>query len=273
MKDRWGKSGFAVARMVERSRRDELKTHRDRQEQGKERKWLFTNSPMSGEWSGAFETTFKHVLPQDYRNIKGGRGLEHYIADTIRANHRTGNAIALEVAGPGDLLFEDLRKQGLIARSIGICKGPFPDAANIPAADAYTLIDGDALINRTYVQLRSIIGPHEQIDVILERALGGLQVNHIMLTEFIEKVFGTWYGLLREGGVMFVQVPSYLDKTVEEWIARVHAQYSDTLEIESNDADTAGIDRGDADPTHALVMRLRKLSGAPATLPPLEIST
>ena len=100
----------------------------------------------------------------------------------------------------------------------------------------------------------------------MERMLGGLETAPIEPHE-LSKTLQKWYGMLRENGMMFIQVPVVFNRLLSQWKKMLENEYPGVFEIQAE----AGT--GDAQPSGVASFRLRKLTGAPDKLPLLDIET
>jgi len=138
-----------------------------------------------------------------------------------------------------------------------------PDLSKKP--DNHSIVVGDMFTRETKAELRKKLGS-DKVDILIERLVGGH--SSIPLDEnwlFIN--LNNWYGLLNEGGVMFVESPIFNDspKTMEsyqKWISQIMKENKDNIEIQNELREFQYFKQA--------YLRLRKLPGAPANLPRLE---
>ncbi len=119
----------------------------------------------------------------------------------------------------------------------------------------------------TYVQLREQL-EGEKVDVIFERMAGGMQLNRNLPVPLLQKTVGRWYEMLREGGMMFVQVPYIFNESVDKWAIDTQRQYPNVLDVVYKQGDPKA--RADSSPGFDCVLYIHKLQGAPERLPSLS---
>lgn len=217
--------------------------------------YTWIDSPLEGDYS-SFQHTFETVLPP------GEQSLRQYIEKTLAP--RKGDAIGIEFGGIGSRAFQGFSR-GFFKKSVGVTlvDHRLPDTGRDQEDRRrnHLVMVGDILTPETYDSLRNLLNG-EKVDLIVERMAKGL--------EFIPgepytaaKILKTWYALLREGGIMFVQVPIILNPILKPWIMKIRTNYAQTLEISF----TKGSENSNS-PSSAL--RIHKLPGAPEELPVLE---
>jgi len=223
---------------------------------------------------GAFQHTFQDVLP------KGEVSLRRYIESSLA--HRRGKAILVECGGPARILSADF-SPGFLRKSVGITLAHVPDNNSLVESErrkhyeerGHEILEGDILSPETYIELDKRLGG-EKVDIIFERMLNGLElVPNEPYT--LAKVLQIWYGLLREGGMLFAQVmeagrahklvhmhnnASRMHNLVVAWAAMIQKDYGSVIDIQCSPIDS---------PNN--VVRLRKLTGAPEKLPMLKHRT
>lgn len=220
--------------------------------------YSWVNSPLDGQGveGEPFYDSFKDVLPSRTLNMK------NYIEGTLK--ERKGEAIGVEFGGVGTRLFSGF-SPNFLAKSVSVSLVDHRKSHMKEAMDKqnkkinHTLLIGDIFSDETYEKLNDLL-KGEKIDLIMERMAAGLDFVPKEPYE-ASRVLKIWYKLLREGGVMFVQIPSDFNNLVEEWVAKIKKEYSGVLEIQSD----INMSR-----THTSSIRLKKLAGAPEELPMLD---
>ena len=213
------------------------------------------DSPLV-EGYGNISSTFAPVLPEGAQNIRD------YIERTLET--RKGSAVGVEFGGVGANLFS------------GFTPGFFKQTAGITLTDpnlkflrkfrkqpaTHQVIYGDITKDETYQSLQKLLGD-QKVDLIIERMAGGLR----FLPEepfTMVKVLQTWYKLLNEGGVMFVQTPEVFDRLLVKWKEYLQNGEHSFLETQFDFTQLR------KSPFNTSIFRLRKLPGAPVELPLLN---
>ncbi len=213
------------------------------------------DSPLV-EGYGDISSTFAPVLPEGAGNIK------EYIEITLET--REGNAVGVEFGGVGANLFS------------GFTPGFFKQTAGITLTDpalkilrpfrkkpeTHEVLYGDITKDETYKSLQKLLGG-KKVDLIIERMAGGLRFLPQEPFRLI-KVLQTWYQLLNEGGIMFVQTPEVFDGLLLKW--KEYLQNGEHASLETQFDFT----QPRRSPFNTSIFRLRKLPGAPLELPLLD---
>jgi hypothetical protein len=218
--------------------------------------WGSTNAGLekSGP-GGTFDRTFARVVPV-------GHSLRSYV-EYVVGDGRFGHALGLEAGGIGSALFGGF-SPGFFGNTVAVSLTDYRDAETrrLDAERHHECMSGDLTQPETYQQMRHWLDGR-QFDVIFERLLAGFD---FMPKDplFLMSALDALYGMLREGGVMFIQVPETLAPFVPAWERLVARKSAGTIETQFANIGTGGMVSRDA------VLRLRKLSGAPAHLPILR---
>lgn len=218
--------------------------------------WRNTNSHLEqGHAFTTFQDTFGRVVPK-------GHSLRSYIEFVI-GEGLPGKAIGLEVGGVGSELFKSF-SEGFLAASLAVSLTDYrtSEQKEDDATRHHECLTGDLSSPETYEKIESWLR-EKKFDFIFERMLGGLT---FMPKEplFLMSAFDALYGMLKENGAMFMQIPDSLVPYVQTWKQNILKQYPEVLEIQ--------IAEGSASGTVGLepVIRLVKKKGAPAHLPVLH---
>lgn len=223
--------------------------------------WTATDSPLrdGGAYGSlSFQNAFRHVLREGYEDL--GKDVEDELSE------RKGKAVFLEYGGPGT------------TASAGFSKGFFKKTAGISILDSalnlgsHTVISGDILSNKTQREVLQWLG-NDRPDLIIERMQAGLAMNpgnHTVLYHTFKKM----YEILNEGGIMLIQVPRRAYDVTSLWAHMLTRNFGDVIKTslwpsESEYHKVTPLGKSQSD---TVILRLRKLPGAPAKLPMLEIS-
>lgn len=209
-----------------------------------------------GIGEACFHDSFGRLLPESVKSLK------LYIEGVL--SERKGQAIGIEYGGVGINLFAGFDKD-FFARSIGVTLVDHrsEDAKVVDGAKLdkmhHSVIAGDIFDRGIYQHIDELL-QGEKADLIIERMAKGLEfVPHDPY--IVGKIINTWYRMLREGGVMFVQTPMVFNHLLERWASLIKSEQN--LEFEYQ------IGREDNN-IYCSAFRLNKLSGAPDELPLLE---
>lgn len=221
------------------------------------------DSPGDTNLGTSFFDTFRSVLPD------GTESLTSYIEQVLKA--KRGRALAIEFGGTGSKLFANFSPR-FFARTCGVTlvdhSRPKSNLEKIRAnlglsgSREHSVLLGDMFADETYNTVRQW-SKGAKVDLIIERLLKGLEF--VPIEPFIlSKVLQRWYEMLDVNGVMLIEVPPKLDPLVESWtnLLREKRIY-EKLNIEYVTASAR-------QSSFSSVLRLRKLSGAPESLPLLD---
>jgi|GEM_PF-3028228 len=224
--------------------------------------WGCGNSPLQSSPEGpphvSFEGTFRNILPDEEKDLK------RFIEATLR--NKAGKAVGIEFGGPGSELFAGF-SEGFFKKTFGIALNDArdlmrPDPRPRDAERKHTVIEGNMFSPEVYVELTKKLSG-DGVDVILERMFGGLETvprEPLIIAETLQR----WYGLLNEGGMLFVQVPREFARFARAWDKEVLSKVP-TIQIKRSEQ----IDRASL----AFPIYLRKLRNAPTVLPLLDPKT
>jgi hypothetical protein len=285
-----------VPQGAERKELIEQKEKETRNQVRKERKyktWNHINTPLSvrndpndyrevveigDESDMSFEGTFIHVLPEAEDDLQ--KYIERNLAD------RKGQAVAIEFGGVGSALFAgftpgffkqtagvvlvDNREKYHLLPNTGEKKvnpqdnhGPIASKEEDEARN-HSVIEGNILSPRTYQKIDTWLN-RKKVDLIIERLVGGItSIPDEPYT--VAKTVSKWYEMLHDGGILLVQVPVALHDILPAWANMVREKYGDVLEVQIELELHQFEDALD-------LLRIRKLPGAPETLPLLDPRT
>jgi hypothetical protein len=209
-----------------------------------------------------FEASFRNILPE-------GKGLREFIEEILEA--RKGKAIGIEFGGIGTQLFSGFSPD-FFEKTFGVAlvdhRNKKSKTIALPGRDnvreqvsKHEVVKGNILSPEFYKNTLEKKLNGQKADLIIERLVGGLRF--VPLEPFLlSKILQTWYRLLNEGGIMFVEVDSALHNLLIKWSKLIKSKYKGQIELEF-----ANMNSG------ASVFRLRKLKGAPEELPLLDPRT
>jgi len=208
-----------------------------------------------------FHESFKDLLP--YKSLT----LKNYIETTIK--ERKGKAIGVEFGGIGTKLFSGF-SSGFFAKSIAVSLVDHRPENKLQQSIVenekinHQFMVGDIFSPDTYKSLNEIL-KGEKVDLIIERMAKGLEF--IPIEPFaVSKILEIWYDMLRDGGIMFVQVPVSFNHLLKVWGEKLDKEFKDTIKIYYK---KGSIHSGH----HHATFSLRKLPGAPEKLPLLDPHT
>lgn len=226
-------------------------------------RYTWKDSPLDDpSIKGSFVNSFREVLP--------GRetSLRFYIETVLR--ERKGKAIGMEFGGIGSKLFRGFTP-GFFSRSVAVSlldhRGWAHQLAAIKERDKkihHEVLEGNVFDPKVYKTLDQWLAG-EKADLIIERMGRGLEFVPSE-PHAVSKVLQTWYGLLREKGVMFVQTPVVFNNLLWAWALKIEREFPDTIEMKFK---VGEIDND----VNCSAFRLSKLSGAPDELPMLDPKT
>lgn len=195
--------------------------------------------------------------------------IETYLTDVF--SERVGELVGVEIGGPGSRLFEGFRESGLFRRSLGVTlvdlRGDEVRASDrtnghdVVVADAFTSIPWRISRHRVggWGKVRSWVAENGKADFVIERMVGGLGAfagncgGHRLFMLNVAR----WYRLLREGGVMFVELPKGMGAPLDTF-----ERFSDSIEVTRG----ASWDRFSRRATGTRFVRVRRLPGSPDRL-------
>lgn len=211
-------------------------------------KWQNYDSPLLEQESRgpiSFDEYFRSVLPS-------GVSIREYIQRELQ--DRGGRAIGIEFGGPGTALFSGFSR-GFFSRSLGITLEDLRSEADTKydKVNHHTVQAGDLEEPKTQEEVRTWLNG-EKADLIIERMMGPL--FHVPKDPYyMAKYLSEWYKMLSENGVMFIEVPLFMDSLLAPWIGRIAEE--EGIEVSSKMGGHAYNSR----------FRLKKLPGAPAEIP------
>lgn len=183
--------------------------------------------------------------------------------------------VLVEMGGPAKQLSKDVSEFLTIKKSIGltldigITEADKRGKLSSNEAKGHKIITGDLFSSKTKSQLKKELDG-EKVDILIERMVGGLSTipndeNWLYLN------LNSWYELLNENGVMFVEIPFFsnypkIREDYAEWINQINKTHSKTIEVQNHTSKEEYY-------KSKSFLRLKKLSGAPANLPRLENAT
>lgn len=208
----------------------------------------------------SYAQTFKALLPWP------GCSFKQYIETIIKK--RKGKAIGVDFGGVGSELFSGFSPK-FFSKSVGVSLVEHRTPEELRAAQQkdgivnHETLVGNIFDEETYKDLAENLNS-EKIDFIISRMAGGLE---FVPTEpyTVSKILETWYELLSEEGVMFVQVPIAFNNLLKAWAEKIQKDYDKMIDMQCSLGDTNTLPSGKFS-----VFRLHKFKGAPEKLPLLS---
>ena len=216
----------------------------------------------------SFAKEFRQVIPggEKARTEKESvRVFVDYIR-TILQPEQNRHLTALEFGGPGVRIFQGFPK-GFFEKTYGVCLDDTSNSIKKKPRSTHEIIRGNIFHKETYSKIDAALYG-DGVDLILSRMYGGLdEVTHDPI--IWARVARTWYKLLHEGGLMFVQYrlstadrwiseteiqKDVREKLMTEWVDFIKEHFSDVLDIQLDD----------------FAFRLYRKIGAPEELPILK---
>ena len=175
-----------------------------RKENTSEIGWNTYDSHLISEFPGnmSFNDTFYPLCPQIYKNIK------EYIETEFQDEEYV---VLVEMGGPASNLVADF-SEGFIDESIGYTltdKVRSDKQKNEEASKGHTVMTGNGLASEFSTEIKKKLGG-KKINIFFERLLGG----HVGIEEdikFFSITFNSWYRMLADKAVMFVESPIITD--------------------------------------------------------------
>lgn len=198
---------------------------------------------------------FSPTLPS-YQILNPEYSLRLYLKD----NYSSKKVVLLEMGGPGEQLAIDISEFLSIDQSAGVTLPIGLDRAryyenskteNWP--DNHSIITGDMFLPKTKREISKWLNG-KKVDVLIERMGGGLDLlpdNPVWLY----KNLNHWYRLLNDNGVMFIEVPTFVESIQDQyskWIDHLY-KTEDIYNIEISCKSGS--------------LRIKKLAGACINLP------
>jgi hypothetical protein len=254
-----GKPFFGEIRQSLEAHKEEiikLKIHENTRIE-EQRTWPIYDAPLLEEQRTdnmpiSFENDFGQLIPERIGNLEH-LNLKQYIEKVLE--NRRGKALGIEFGGPGRRLFSGFTP-GFFAKTAGVALNDMQKTKYLTQDKTHQIIEGDFFTTGTRNEVRQYF-QGEKVDLIIERMAGGL--NYLPKDpRLVFYQFAWWYNILREGGLMFVELPAdaeYIWKqdgntVLKNWLEKLK-EFEDQIEIQSGD----------------LAIRLLKLPGAPEEMP------
>ena len=229
--------------------------------------YTWIDSPLDGPNiidGKSFGKSFGYLLPE------GEASLRNYIETTLA--RRKSKAVGVEFGGIGSRLFSEFTP-GFFAKSVGVSlldhRGRTDQLARLTERDKkinHEVLECNIFDTETYNSLNKKL-ENKKVDLIIERMGKGLEFVPIE-PYTVSRILQTWYDLLREEGVMFVQVPVVFNNLLETWVAKIKKELESVIEIEYQKGNSDAAIHGACS-----AFRLRKLPRAPSELPLLDPRT
>jgi len=206
-----------------------------------------------GSWrETAYINTFHHVI-DDYNSIKD------YVE--IVLEKKRGKAVGIDFGGLGINVFKGFTP-GFFEKSIGVSLSDHRtnngrlyriDKKIYDDGREHKIIIGNIFDTKVYKKIDKIL-QGKKVDFIVERMYAGLQnvpENLMVVMATLQR----WYGLLDDGGIMLVELPSFVAPIMKRWLELLNKD--NKVEVAFDE--------------FRLALRINKLPGAPKQLPKLEL--
>lgn len=212
--------------------------------------WAAYDTPLQDDRRSirySFDGFFKGTIP-------GKVSLKTYVEKSL--GDRAGKAIGIEFGGPGTALFSGF-SEGFFARSLGVTLTDISRGSNSHSPKGHGMLFRDLRDEATQDNVDQWLNG-QKADFIIEKMLGAL--NHAPKDPYyIARFILKWYSLLSEKGLMFVEIPRFMDVLARPWMDHVAQETEGTIDL--------SLKRGN--PLNSR-FRIQKLPGAPAELPSLD---
>jgi hypothetical protein len=241
--------------------RDARKITTETDRQKGRRDYAYVNSTLDttdefGDWvEGSFFNTF-HKTIEEYDS------LQEYIENILK--EKKGEAVGIEFGGLGINLFKSFTP-GFFKQSIGVSLSDYrTEDGSLAGASCkeykdsrkHDIIIGNIFDKDIYEKINKII-ENKKVDFIIERMYGGLDnvpENYLIVMAILQK----WYEMLNQGGVMFVEMPPFTIRVIQDWVALLQkSTYKNELDVQFDEFRNA--------------LRIRKISNTLKQLPKLKL--
>lgn len=191
---------------------------RERRPDVMDAQYIWIDSPLYGRQyeDGSFDAFFKPSLP------KGEKDLGDYVESVIDSGEGEQEAIGLELGGQGRQLFEDFEEHfpGLFSRSIALVLAEYspPEKAGRHTPIDHTIMEGDMLDPLALDRLEAALAG-KKVKFVIVRLGAGWDMIATKEPYHIVRALQRVYGMVAEGGVMFLEVPNDLKPFMDEWLA------------------------------------------------------
>lgn len=231
--------------------------------------WTYPNSSID-----SFACEFAYTIKKSFATeIKDRTVTEAAVAvfkedieNTLSFNReQNGTLTAVELGGPGSNLFSAF-PGGFFEATAGVCLKDFRNDVTQTSDEQshHHVIEGDVFDREIYHKICEILSV-PKVDLIISRMLGPLRsmTRHPILWE---RMIKTWYSILNENGLMFVQFQfpkqnfvTKKDRDIIEKGRRLVKQWAESIQEKSGGTIEISVDYD--------AFRLHKKSGAPEQLP------
>ncbi len=246
MQERFRSINTRVAAQRMKEYRSEIRRLTNQDKRGY--RWDYCDSSLS-----SFEESFAVLLPR-------GEKLKNYVEQSLA--HRAGEAIGIELGGPGSSLFSGFT-HGFFKKTAGIALADQRRFFDYDPTDKdtmrnHTVIEGDILRRSTLRKIEQEFLQGEKADFIIKRMVGG---DFYLPCEpfFMGGRANDYYQMLsRSRGLMLVENPMAFWDLIDVWgLHSHHNNYGLEVDVRTNGS------RGG--------VMLRKLADAPEELPLLTV--
>lgn len=174
--------------------------------------------------NNSMQKEFKKLLPE-------GVNIKEFIEQVLSKRRQR---VGLEIGGPGNNLFAEFTP-GFFKETRGVILAMTPDLQisekkrkKSGANPTHQIIKADAFTFAGFKQIQQNL-PNGSAHLVIERMSGGIRYLPTS-PDFLYLLFNRWYKLLKRGGLMFAESPSFYDasdpnlKTAWEYLNKL-SQY------------------------------------------------
>ncbi len=190
------------------------------------RSWGVYDSPLEpGIIFGrgaSFSDTFSVVVPEEEASMR--TDIEHTLSSV------KGDVIGIEYGGPASKLFSGFQK-GTFTRTLGLTLVDVRSSRQKRKDKErnHEIIPGDMTTPEVQAKIAEWLGG-EKPSLIIERMKRGLSLLP-KNAEYHANLMAGWYGMLREGGLMYIQASDTLNLYLKTWAQSARLQSDDTVNV------------------------------------------
>ena len=230
-------------------------------------RYAVLNSPLDGK--NGFMESFR-VLFQNKGRGEDGKiiNLGQYIENSL-PKEKIGKAVGIEFGGEGEEVFVRGFRKGVFKKTLGVTAvNSSPSIRKINEEprqlengdeDTHQVLESGIFSSKTDSSIEEWLNG-DKVDLILSRMLKGVEYVPAEPNKVAE-TFQKWYGMLSEGGMMFIQVPIVFNNLLKKWAKMIQEKYKGLIDLEYQ------LGERDRVTDWVTSFRITKLAGAPDTLP------
>jgi len=192
---------------------------------------------------------------EDFKDfLKPFENFNEYIKNTF--GNKIGSLVGIELGGPGNNFFSSFEK-GMFKKTAGFTLTFPKDLENV---NNHEVVESDVFLRTSFTEgswgnVLEWVNENGHPDFIIERMIGPLFM--VKEPKIFLLVLDRWYRILNDGGEMFIEVP----KNMKGIDYSELIDYFSKFKVEGLDIQ---IGRGHA--TTAIVLKIKKLNGAPVSI-------